>query len=185
MTWIATVTESDAEGELKKTYARIRGERGRVSRIFEAQSLDPRSLAAHLDLYLGIMFGSGGLSRPEREMIAVAVSATNRCEYCVAHHSEALSRYVKDSGVVDDLQNGRASDRLDPREKRMVAYAVKLTNAPYMGTKEDIESLREVGLSDKEILQTVMVASYFNFVNRLANGLGVQLEKEGGKGYNY
>lgn len=185
MAWVKTVGESEAEGELKDVYTRVKNERGRVSRIFEVQSLDPRSLSAHLDLYLSLMFGAGGLTRPEREMIAVAVSATNHCEYCVVHHSVALSRYVKDNRVLEGLRQGRVEDALSPREAGLVSYAVKLTQDPERVTREDIESLRRLGLSDREILQTAMIASYFNFVNRIANGLGVSLEEGGGTGYKY
>lgn len=185
MAWVKTIDESEAEGELKDVYARVRNERGRVSRIFEVQSLDPRSLSAHLDLYLSLMFGTGGLTRPEREMIAVAVSAANRCGYCVAHHSAALSRYVKDGRILEELRQGRVGAALAPREASIVFYAVKLTQSPERMTKEDTESLRRLGLSDRGILQTAMVTGYFNFVNRLASGLGVQLEEDRGAGYKY
>jgi uncharacterized peroxidase-related enzyme len=185
MAWVKTVGESEAEGELKDVYARVKNERGRVSRIFEVESLDPRSLAAHLDLYLSLMFGAGGLTRPEREMIAVAVSATNHCEYCVAHHSAALLRYVKDSRILKQLRQGQVGEALAPKETGIVSYAIKITRSPEHVTREDIESLKRLGLSDREILQTAMIASYFNFVNRIASGLGVGLEADGGTGYKY
>ncbi len=185
MTWIESVDEKDAKGSLKEVYGMIRSSRGRVANLFKAQGLDPEALAAHLDLYLSLMFKGEALSRLQREMIAVAVSATNKCGYCVAHHSTALSRYVKDAELLSELGRDPRSSRLKGRERAMLDYSLKLTLDPCSVTKDDIDALRRVGMSDKEILRLVLISSYFNFVNRLASGLGVTLEDEGGSGYRY
>ena len=71
-------------------------QRGRISDILKVQSLNPEAMADHLELYMTLMFGKSGLDRMERESIAVVVSATNECDYCVAHHLEVLRRYVDD-----------------------------------------------------------------------------------------
>jgi uncharacterized peroxidase-related enzyme len=176
--WIATIDENDADGELKAAYDRVGATRGKVSNIFKAQSLDPGSLQAHLDLYLSLMFGKGKLSRREREMIAVVVSGENDCAYCVAHHSEALNKYVKDQTLIVGLASDPHGAELAPREKAMVDYAVALTKDPDSLTEGDIQKLRAAGLAEDEILQLNLIASYFNFVNRVASGLGVKLEEE-------
>ncbi len=185
MAWIRTIKEEDARGTLKSVYDRVKASRGRVSNIFKVQSLDPRSLEAHLELYLSIMFGQGGLSRQQREMIAVVVSAENHCEYCVAHHSAALRKYVKDESLIAKLVASHETASLDPMEKAIVNYAVALTRDPTSLTEAHIGALRESGMGDEEILQLALIASYFNFVNRMANGLGVDLEKEGQTAYKY
>ncbi len=185
MSWIQTIDESDARGRLKEVYSRIRGSRGKVSNIFKVQSLDPRSLGAHLDFYLSIMFGAGGLGRAQREMIAVAVSSTNECQYCVAHHSEALAKYVKDERFIKKLARSPSEAKLEPKDRTMLAYVVKLTKTPRLIAEQDIMELQNAGFNDQQILQIATVASYFNFVNRLASGLGVRLEDEGGTGYRY
>ncbi len=183
MTWIRTINEEDAQGALKSAYDRVKGSRGRVSNIFRVQGLDPGSLEAHLELYLSIMFGKGGLSRQQREMIAVVVSARNHCEYCVAHHSAALRKYVKDEPLITQLAAGHEAASPDPKEEAMLKHAVALTRDPSSLTEAHIGALRENGMSDEEILQLTLIASYFNFVNRIANGLGVNLEEEGQTGY--
>jgi uncharacterized peroxidase-related enzyme len=185
MTWIRTINEEDADDELKSVYERVRTSRGRVANIFKAQSLDPRSLLAHLDLYLSIMFGTGKLSRQQREMIAVAVSAENGCGYCVAHHSAALSRYVKDQGFIARLADSPRGVALGPKERAMVDYAIALTKDPRSLTHENITELRRRGMDDEDILNLALIAAYFNFVNRLADGLGVDLEEEGQTLYRY
>jgi uncharacterized peroxidase-related enzyme len=87
--WIRNVEEADAQGELKQVYDEIKIKRGSVSDVMKAQSLDPKSIKLHLDLYLHLMFGKSTLTRLEREMVAVVVSHLNNCNYCVTHHNEA------------------------------------------------------------------------------------------------
>lgn len=184
MIWIRTVAEGDAEGDLKSAYDRVGAARGAVANVFKAQSLDPRSLDAHLGLYLSLMFGKGPLSRKQREMIAVVVSAENDCRYCVSHHSAALSKYANDNAWVSGLAKDPGSVPLDPKEKAMVKHAVALTRNPHHVTEGDIEALRREGLTDEEILQLTEIAAYFGFVNRLVHGLGVDLE-EGQASFKY
>ncbi len=185
MTWIREIGENEAKGVLKSVYEKVGVSRGRVSNIFRVQSLDPDSMKAHLELYLRIMFGQGGLSRRQREMIAVAVSAENKCGYCVAHHSAALRNYVNDDRFIESLTNSPETATADPKERAMVSYAMALTRNPASMTEAHIQSLQSVGMKDEEILHLALVASYFNFVNRLASGLGVSLEEEGQAGYKY
>jgi len=81
MAWIKTVEPADAEGELKKEYARAEERAGKVFNILKVQSLNPEVLRASMDLYLTPMHGSSALSRSERELLAVVVSWANNCFY--------------------------------------------------------------------------------------------------------
>lgn len=81
MSWIEIIDEQAARGRLAEVYERIVGNRGRVANIMRVHSLDPEAMNAHLDLYLAVMFRRSGLSREEREIIAIAVSVANRCPY--------------------------------------------------------------------------------------------------------
>ncbi len=185
MVWIRIVKEEEADGELRRIYERIRGTRGRTSNIFLSQSLNPGALESHLDLYLRIMFGKGTLSRLQREMIAVVVSAANDCEYCVVHHSAAMRRYIPDDRLVGQLARDFSNARLGSKDRAMLEYVSKLTSRPNSVSEDDLEKLRKVGFADEEILHIVLIASYFNFVNRLAGGLGVSIEADDGSGYKY
>ncbi len=98
MTWITTIDETEASGDLREAYDKVKSSRGRVSNIFKAHSLDPKVMKAHIDLYLSVMFEQPELTRRQREMVAVLVSSLNKCQYCVAHHSAALGRYVTQPG---------------------------------------------------------------------------------------
>ena len=96
MAWIEEIEVDAADGKLGRLYADLVEKRGKVSNILKVHSLNPDALGSHLDLYMTVMFGKSGLSRAEREAIAVVVSANNDCAYCVNHHVEALRRYIKD-----------------------------------------------------------------------------------------
>lgn len=82
MAWIKMIEEAEAEGRLKEMYDRMIDPRvGRVDNILKIHSLFPETLQNHYDLYKTVMYGKHGLSRVEREMIAVVVSVVNRCHY--------------------------------------------------------------------------------------------------------
>jgi len=185
MSWIKTIDEQNADETLKNIYTQVSGKRGRVANILKIHSLMPETMKTHLDLYMSIMFGRSKLNRQQQEMIAVVVSAANKCEYCINHHAEALNHYWKDK---DSLEKFRKDYRLlDLKEKElcMLAHARKLTLEPHKITENDINRLQDNGFSDEEILNINLVASYFNFVNRIALGLGVQFSDEEKKGYKY
>ncbi len=149
------------------------------------QSLNPRAMIAHLNLYIGIMFGRAKITREEREMLATAISSVNQCDYCKIHHGEALNHYWKDKARVVGFVNDPEMFELPEKQRKMIDYAIKLTKQPHKVSKEDIETLRKVGFSDDDILLINMIASYFNFVNRIALGLGVEFSEEEVSGYKY
>ncbi|MEA3190941.1 MAG: hypothetical protein QOD77_1523 [Thermoplasmata archaeon] len=185
MAHIRHVTEDEADGKLFEVYDEIQRNRGRVSNILRIQSLNPKSLRAHLDLYMATVFGKGGLSRREAELLAVVVSATNGDAYCTTHHAEALDRYAKDPAWVRSVATDPTKAKLNEREAALVHFAVALTKTPGKGSKEAVQALRSRGFTDEQILQTAEIVSYFNFANRLSLGLGVELEGETERDYHY
>lgn len=185
MAYIRTVNEDEADGKLFDVYDEIQRNRGRVSNILRAQSLDPKTLRAHLDLYMATVFGKGGLSRREAELLAVTVSATNGDAYCTTHHAEALDRHAKDPAWVKSLCADPSKAKLNEREAALVHYAVTLTKTPGKGAKEAVNALRSRGFTDEQVLQAAEIVAYFNFANRLSLGLGVELEADGERDYHY
>ena len=81
MSWIRTISEAEADGELQILYAKLTGPEGEVDNILKVHSLNPKSLKGHLNFYTTLMRGRSPLSRIQREMIAVTVSTANRCHY--------------------------------------------------------------------------------------------------------
>jgi len=185
MTWISTVKPEEATGRTKDVLDRIEKERGHIANIFRAESMEPDILSLQVDIYVQLMMGPGPLTREEREMIAVIVSAANRCAYGAVHHSEALEFIEKDPGAIKKLLEEYTGKHELPRNKVLLAYAAKLTLDPKDVTEDDINDLREAGLTDQEILRATLIAAYFNFSNRISLGLGVQLEKGKTRTYRY
>jgi uncharacterized peroxidase-related enzyme len=183
MSWITEIENDDAEGRLGEIYAELIRKRGKISNILKVHSLNADAMGNHLDLYMTLMFGKSGLSRGEREAIAVVVSAGNECDYCVRHHTEALKHYIKDEETLTMLANADGLETLEPRLSNIVRHAEKLTSAPGAMTESDLDELRAVGLDDKDILDLTLITAYFNFVNRIAMGLGVVFTDEESAGY--
>jgi uncharacterized peroxidase-related enzyme len=184
MSWIEEIEVCDAEGELAETYATLVEKRGKVANILKVHSLNPDAMRDHLDLYMTIMFNKSGLSRAEREAIAIVVSATNDCDYCINHHAEAFRRYVKGDEIVNILISADGLEALEPRLGNIVRFAEKLSTAPGAMTESDLGELRSEGLTDRDILDVTLVVAYFSFVNRIALGLGVNYSDDELSGYS-
>ncbi len=185
MAWIEVIPPAEADGELLEVYDRLLSRRGKLSNIMAVQSLSPPTMRAHLDLYMAIMFEPSGLSRAEREMVAVHVSVVNGCEYCTRHHAEALRACWNHPDRVTQIEQGTIPADLTLRERELLQYAKRLTIEPSAVEETDVGRLRAVGLTDREVLNLNAIIGYFNFVNRLAEGLGVEVTDEEVAGYRY
>ena len=185
MAWIRVIDENNAMGELKETYEFVRKRRGKISNVMRLHSLNPKAMQAHIELYLTLMFGQSGLAREDRELIGVAVSSANNCEYCVQHHAMALNHYWKDNTRVRALTQKCDSAGLPNRQYHMALYARKLTMTPGKISKEDIDTLRKWGFSDNDILDINLITAYFCFVNRIVMGLGAEFTPSEMSGYKY
>lgn len=183
MSWIAEIAPAQAEGELQQVYARLQGKRGKVANILQVHSLRPHALERHVDLYMDLLFAPGGLSRRQREMIAVAVSQVNACAYCVAHHVEALRLHEKGEDACWQLAEGNTPAGFAPADHTLLAYARRLTREPSSIVERDIAALRDAGFADTDILLVNLIVAYFNFVNRIALGLGVAFDEAEVAGY--
>jgi uncharacterized peroxidase-related enzyme len=142
---------------------------GFVPNVLAAYAFDNAKLEAFVALYNDLMLAPSGLSKLEREMIAVAVSSQNRCYYCQVAHGAAV-RVLSGDPVLGELMvmNYRAA-RLSRRQRAMLDFAVKLTAEPWAIEDEDRERLRRVGFSENEIWDIAAVAGFFNMSNRVAS----------------
>lgn len=186
MSRIKVIGYEESEGKLREIYDGLISSRGKLADVHMIQSLRPESIVKHMELYMEIMFSKSELSRAQREMVAVIVSATNSCAYCQIHHGEALNHYWKDEARVLKLRADYTTADLTEQDAELCVYAEKLTKNPALSEKTDLtQELRKVGLSDSAILDASLVIAYFNFVNRLVLGLGVHIEDHSGEGFKY
>ena len=142
---------------------------GFIPTVLKAYAFDMPKLEAFVALYNDLMLAPSGLSKLEREMIAVAVSSQNRCYYCLVAHGAAV-RGLADDPVLGELMvmNYRAA-RLDRRQRAMLDFAVKLTAKPWEIEEADRNALREVGFTDRDTWDIAAVAGFFNMSNRIAS----------------
>ncbi len=186
MPYIKTLNYEDATGKIREIYDDLVQKRGKLAEVHKLQSLHPETIPQHMDFYMELMFGKSPLKRAQREMIAVVVSGCNQCEYCIKHHGSALRHFWKDENKVERLARDFRQVNLPEADQWLCTYAEALTLHPHdIDETKHILPLRQVGWDDQAILDTAMIASYFNFVNRMVMGLGVPLESDKGEGYYY
>lgn len=185
MAYIKVIEHENSTGELKGIYDYLVAARGKLADVHKIQSLNPPTVLSHMNLYKDIMFGQSPLKRYQREMIAVVVSASNKCEYCMQHHREALNHFWKDNNRIEKLIAHQDDKDLSAIDKALCAFGRGITTQPEMGSAATVESLRQAGLDDRAILDATLVASYFNFVNRIVLTLGLEINESEVTGYNY
>ncbi|MFN4171876.1 MAG: peroxidase-related enzyme [Pseudorhodobacter sp.] len=162
------------DADIAAYFAKCEEKLGLIPNVLRAYSFDQDKLRAFMAMYNDLMLAPSGLTKAEREMIAVAVSAENRCVYCLTAHGAALRQLTGDPALAEVIaQNWRAA-RLEPRQRAMLAFAVKLTNAPQAMEEVDRATLRDAGFSDRDIWDIAAVASFYNMSNRLAAATEMQ-----------
>ena len=142
---------------------------GFVPNVLKAYAFDNAKLSAFVGMYNDLMLAPSGLSKLEREMIAVAVSSHNRCYYCLVAHGAAVRTLSGDPALGELMAMNYRAARLSPRERAMLDFAVKLSAEPWRVEDEDRAALRRAGFSDRDIWDIAAVASFFNMSNRIAS----------------
>ena len=170
--WLHVPPEDEVPAEVKELWAKPLEKLGFVPNVLRVYALRPRHLQLWNQFYEELMRGESGLTKAQREMIAVVVSATNRCHYCIVSHTAALRKLTGDPILVEQLQTNHAYARVEPKERTMLDFAVKLTEQSHRCTEQDVEALREAGWTDEDVMDIAEVTAMFNFTNRLASGLG-------------
>ena len=142
---------------------------GLVPNVLKAYAHDIDKLNAFTAIYNQLMLADSGLTKLEREMIAVVVSAANRCYYCLTAHGQAVRALSGDPKLGEMLvMNWRVAD-LDHRQRAMLSFAEKMTLNSAQIAEYDREALRDAGFSDADIWDIANVAGFFNMTNRVAS----------------
>ncbi|MEP7029942.1 MAG: peroxidase-related enzyme [Pseudolabrys sp.] len=150
---------------------------GFVPNVLVAYAFDAAKLETFVAFYNDLMLGESGLSKLEREMIAVAVSSQNRCYYCLASHGAAVRQYSGNPLLGEHLVMNYRGARLKGRQRAMLDFAVKLTASPWSVEEGDRERLRRAGFTDRDIWDVAAVAGFFNMSNRVASATDMRPNK--------
>jgi uncharacterized peroxidase-related enzyme len=174
ITALALAADGPLDDDMASYFAKCEEKLGLVPNVLKAYSFDQGKLRAFVGMYNDLMLADSGLSKLEREMIAVAVSSQNACFYCLAAHGATVRQLAGDPALGDTLvYNYRAAD-LDARQRAMLDFAVKLTVAPQEIEESDRQALRQAGFSDRDIWDIAAVAAFFNMSNRMAVATDMQ-----------
>ena len=162
------------DADMKAYFDKCVEKLGMVPNVLQAYSFDQAKLRAFANLYNDLMLAPSGLSKLEREMIAVVVSAENHCFYCLVAHGAAVRQLSGDPLLGEVLAfNFRAGD-FDARTLAMLEFATKLTREAHLIVDADREALREAGFSDRDIWDIAATAAFFNMSNRMASATDMQ-----------
>ena len=181
MSWIKTIPYTDADTGLKRIYDRVKGPNNVVDNVLTIHSLRPHTLVGHMTLYKSVLHNvNNTLPKWYLEAIGVYVSFLNHCDYCVAHHFEGLKRLWDDDKKAGNFFKAVQTDTLSTffEEKHLegIKYAKKLTQNASEIKETEVENLKALNFTEGEILEINQVSSYFNYVNRMVLGLGVNTQ---------
>ena len=175
--WIKMVSDQDAEPHLKELLDDARTPHGTVDTVMRVHSLRPETMNGHVTLYRSILHSDDNqLPFWFLEIVASYTSILNDCTYSLTHHfmnvRNLLSDQPRSDRIFVALKAHRPEDEFDGKELAFLHYAAKLTVDVGQMIKSDFEALKIAGCEDGEILEVNQVCAYFNYSNRLLNGLG-------------
>ena len=162
----------------KAYFAKAKEKLGLLPNVLAAYAFDEKKLRAFTDMYNDLMLGDSGLSKLEREMIAVAVSSVNHCYYCLTAHGAAVRQLSGDPKLGEMMVMNYRAASLTPKQKAMLDFAIKLTETPAKVEESDRAALREAGFSNRDIWDIASTAAFFNMSNRVAAAIDMRPNDE-------
>ena len=175
--WIRLIPYAESTGRLRELYDRVKGPGGNIDNVMKVHGARPHTMEGHSALYKSVLHHTGNtLPVWFLECLGIYTSLTNACDYSVAHHYAGLTRLVgraKAEPIWAALKSGAPEREFAGKELALLRYVRKLTLEPQRMVEADVASLRAAGADDGEILEANQVCAYFNYSNRLLNGLGV------------
>ena len=171
--WITIPEAEQLPTDVRDTIEPISKRIGFTPNVARLLAVTPRHFAGWWNYFDDLMRGPSGLTKTQREMVAVVISAEARCPYCEVAHAAALRLRVKDAALVDRLAVNYRHVELSTQDRAMLDFAVQLTRSPENCTTHHIEQLRGVGFSDEDILHLVEITAIFNYNVRLATATGL------------
>ncbi|MGA9868637.1 MAG: peroxidase-related enzyme [Acetobacteraceae bacterium] len=151
---------------------------GFVPNVFSAYSRRPERLRNFMRMYNEIMLAPSGLSKLEREMVAVVVSSANRCYYCLVAHGAAVRQLSGDAELGEMMALNYRVAELDPRQRAMLDFAWKMTTTPWLIDDADRAALRAAGLAEEDVFDLGETVAFFNLSNRMASATDMMPNRE-------
>ncbi len=157
------------DADLQAIWAKCVEKLGFVPNVYSTYSLRPQRLRNFMAMYNEIMLAPSGLSKLEREMVAVVVSSANRCYYCLVAHGAAVRALSGDAELGEMMALNYRMAALPERQRAMLDFAWKLTTTPHLVDEADRAALRDQGLSQADVFDLSETVAFFNLSNRMAS----------------
>ena len=169
----------DLPADLRERIVQVQEKAGFVPNVFLALAHRPDELRAFMAYHDALLLKEGGhLTKGEREMVIVATSGANQCLYCVVAHGAILRVYEKKPLIADQIAVNPLKADLTPRQKAMLAFALKVTRASHEIGEADFEGLRAHGFDDEDVWDIAAISAFFGLSNRMANVIGMRPNDE-------
>ena len=164
--------------DIRERIVAVQEKSGFIPNVFITLAHRPAEFRAFFAYHDALMLKEGGLTKAEREMIVVATSAANDCQYCVIAHGAVLRIYAKNPLIADQIAtNYRAAD-ITPRQKALLDFAVKVATSPAELAEEDYTNLHEQGFTQEDIWDIGAIAAFFALSNRMAHLINMRPNDE-------
>ncbi len=168
----------DLPEDLRDTVLAIQEKTGFVPNVFLALAHRPDEMRAFFNYHNALMEKDGGLSKADREMIVVATSAENNCQYCVVAHGAILRIRARNPLFADQVAVNYLKADIDDRQRAILDFAIKMVHESHAVDEADFESLKEHGLDDEDIWDIASITALFALSNRMANFLAMRPNDE-------
>ena len=169
---------ADFPADIRDRIAAVQEKSGFVPNVFLALARRPDEFRAFFAYHDALMEKPDGLSKAEREMIVVATSGVNQCQYCVVAHGAILRVRAKNPLIADQVAINHRKADLTPRQKAMLDFAVKVAERSHAIDDADYEELRSHGFTDDDAWDIAAIAAMFAMSNRLTNAFSIRPNDE-------
>ena len=159
----------DGEDQVKNYLEIVQQKLGFIPNVLAAFAKFPKQFEGFTKLYNALMLGESGLTKLEREMIAVTVSSENHCFYCLVAHGSAVRELSSDPQLGERIAANFRSAELPKKQEELLNFTKKLTKDPSDICENDRKKLRDVGYTDRDIWDISAIVGLFNMTNRLAS----------------
>lgn len=179
--WIEIPADETADADLKSKLDHVRAPNGTVDNVMRVHGLRSHTMIGHYTLYMSVLHNEGN-TLPDwlLETVATYTSMLNQCDYSLANHWSNAKHLIADDDRANAIHAALEADApervFNGKELAFLRYARKLTVSTGDMKADDVQAMKDAGASDGEVLEVNQVCCYFNYVNRLLNGLGVTLE---------
>lgn len=159
----------DMPDDIRARILKVQEKSGFIPNVFLMLAYRPEEFRAFMAYHDALMDKEGGLSKAEREMIVVAVSSANQCQYCVVAHGAILRIRARNPLIADQVASNYRKADLTPRQRAMLDFAMKISGSAYEVDETDSVLLRSHGFTDDDIWDIAAIAAFFGMSNRMAN----------------